>query len=116
MDSLNLLIFGAPGSGVSTLSKRLSDTLNLPCIALHTNRNPPDAGDPTPIIKEEFIELTNHINAKKGYLIDGSPCLLNWDLGKLDGIIYLMTPKLQRLQRLREREIASQGTPTHLWP
>ncbi len=106
---MNLLVFGAPGSGVSTLSERLSDTLNLPCIALHTNQTPPDAGDPIPIPKEEYTELINQINAKKGYLIDGSPCLLNWELGKLDGIIYLMTPKLQRLQRLREREIASQG-------
>ena len=34
MQALNLLVFGAPGSGVSTLSKNLSKELNFQYVSL----------------------------------------------------------------------------------
>ena len=108
MNAVNLLIFGAPGSGVSTLSEKLSAKLDVPYIKLHNEQKPPDAGDPTIISEEVFVQATNNLK-KKGYIIDGSPCLLSWQLERLNGVIYLITPKLERLQRLRNRELTSQG-------
>ncbi len=109
MQAINLLIFGAPGSGVSTLCEKLSSKLQFSSIILQNRSEPPDSGDPILIGPQELIQMKQQLQETKGYIIDGSPCLMDWSLDELDGIIYLRTPKIQRLQRLRTRELASQG-------
>lgn len=105
----NILIFGAPGSGVSTLVNNLADQLKWPIKHLVMDQIPPDSGDPKPIDKAEFFELVELASSKTGLLIEGSPCLQDWDMQDIDGVIYVRTPRINRLQRLREREIRLQG-------
>ena len=105
----NILIFGAPGSGVSTLVNNLADQLKWPVKHLVVKHTPPDSGDPIPIDKTEFLELRSLLSSNTGHLIEGSPCLQDWDLQNIHRVIYIRTPRITRLQRLREREIKLQG-------
>ena len=109
MQALNLIVFGAPGSGVSTLCQNLSKTYNFHYVTLRNKCQPPDSGDPLPLENQEFEKLKQQLQKTKGYLIDGSPCLLDLNLRDLDGIIYVTTPRIERLKRIREREVAAQG-------
>lgn len=109
MQALNLLVFGAPGSGVSTLCKNLSKALNFQYVSLGNRCEPPDSGDPISINDQELAKLQRQLQETKGHVIDGSPCQLDFSTEELDGIIYLMTPRVQRLQRIRDREVAVQG-------
>ena len=109
MQALNLLVFGAPGSGVSTLSKNLSKELNFQYVSLRNRSTPPDSGDPISINNQELAKLQRQLQETKGHVIDGSPCQLDFSTEELDGIIYLMTPRVNRLHRIREREMIAQG-------
>ena len=109
MQALNLLVFGAPGSGVSTLCKNLSKALNFQYVSLRNRCEPPDSGDPISINNQELAKLHRQLRETKGYIVDGSPCQSDFSTREMDGIIYLMTPRVQRLQRIRDRELAAQG-------
>ena len=109
MQALNLLVFGAPGSGVSTLCKNLSKALNFQYASLRNRCEPPDSGDPISINNQDLAKLQRQLRESKGHIVDGFPCQSDFSTGEMDGIIYLMTPRVQRLQRIRDREVAVQG-------
>lgn len=106
----NIIIFGAPGSGVSTLTENLSAHLKWNLYHLTSKSRPPDSGDPLQIEKAQLDQLQMQISSNAGCLIEGSPCLLNLNLSNVNGVIYVQAPRIQRLKRLREREMKLQGS------
>lgn len=87
-----ILVIGSPGSGKSTLSRKLSETFNLPCIYLDRLFWKPNWVE-TP--KEEFdVLLQNELN-KDCWIIDGNYSrTLPLRLKYADTVIWLNYPRI----------------------
>jgi len=112
MREYKIHIFGASGSGTSTLGQSLALALN--CRWIDTDSvywrptNPPytDAR-PRP---ERLALLKQQLNEQHNYILSGSLCRWADSIkGELTLAIFLQVPTLIRLQRLRERESAQFG-------
>ena len=64
-----IIVIGSPGSGKSTLSRKLKDKFNLPLYYLDMIYHKPDK---TTISNEEFDEKLNQILEKEEWIIDGN--------------------------------------------
>lgn len=64
-----ILVIGSPGSGKSTLSRKLSEILHIPCVHLDLLYH---QADRTTVSREEFDQKLQQILAKKSWIIDGN--------------------------------------------
>jgi adenylate kinase family enzyme len=85
---MKLLVIGCPGSGKSTLSKRLSNKYNVPVLHLdvlkHIDNN-------TRISRDELVQKINEfVNNNDSWIIDGNyMSTLDFRLGLCDKVILL---------------------------
>ena len=87
-----ILVIGSPGSGKSTLSRKLSERLNIPCIHLDRLFWKPNWIS-TP--KEEFDKLIQLELEKDSWIIDGNyKRTLNMRLKYADTVIWLDYPRI----------------------
>ena len=106
-------IFGASGSGTTTLAKTLADTLDVQHFDTDNyfwiQTNPPFQ-----LIREraERQELLRQVLTKNGsWILSGSLCGWgNFAIPMFDLIVYLWVPSTIRMQRLKEREVKRYGS------
>jgi len=107
MSQHRIHIFGASGSGTSTLGQALADRL---CIQFFDaddyywqKTDPPYT---TKNLPEDRVEmLLNDMNKTKGWVLSGS--IVSWGdvfIPLFTQAVYITLPQVIRLQRLRERE------------
>ncbi len=107
-------IFGAPGSGVTTLGKALADRLGF--AHFDTDDFYWFTGDDRPYRRKRNPdhrrrELAAALDsAEAGWVLSGSLC--GWGdvfVPRFDGVIYVWAPVELRLARIRARELARYG-------
>lgn len=102
-----IMIIGSPGSGKSTMARRLSDILNIPAVHLDKLWWKPNWTESS---KEEFdIRLTTELNADS-WIIDGNYSrTMDARLEKADTVILLDFPRHICLIRALKRIITTHG-------
>ncbi|WP_080057376.1 P-loop NTPase family protein [Spirosoma aerolatum] len=109
---MRIHIFGASGSGVTTLGNALSTQTGIPYFDTDAYywipSNPPYLfrRDPT----ERIALLTTDLSHSANWIVGGS--LLNWGdqwLSAFDLAVFLWVPPSLRLERLRKREFERYG-------
>jgi adenylate kinase family enzyme len=111
---MHINIFGASGSGVTTLGKALSEKLDYPYFDSDhyfwflsdppfTNRRLPE---------ERNALINNDMAGFENWILGGS--IINWNNNwKFDLSVFLYIPQEVRLQRLRDREFERYGDIIH---
>ncbi|MFC0517654.1 AAA family ATPase [Mucilaginibacter angelicae] len=111
---MHINIFGASGSGVTTLGKALSEKLNYPYFDSDhyfwfpsdppfTNRRLPD---------ERNALINNEMAGVENWILGGS--VINWNNNwQFNLSVFLYIPQEIRLQRLRDREFERYGDIIH---
>ena len=124
---VNLIIFGAPGSGKGTYASRLKEKLDLYVIATgDLFREMVKQGTPLGVKVKEYVEkgllVPDEITLKvlrqnlamipkgKGFLLDGFPRTIEQakaleELAKIDAVIHLVVPEWIIVERLSSRRI-----------
>ncbi|MEM2368272.1 MAG: nucleoside monophosphate kinase [Candidatus Bathyarchaeia archaeon] len=124
---VNLIIFGAPGSGKGTYASRLKDVLNVAVIATGDIFREMIKGDttlgrkvkayvekgllvPDDITFEVLKESLAKIPKGKGFILDGYPRTTEQakaldEIAKIDAIIHLIVPHWIIVERLSSRRI-----------
>ncbi|MEY8760994.1 AAA family ATPase [Chryseobacterium tongliaoense] len=116
---MKIHIFGASGSGVTTLGKALSEKLNMEYFdsddffwlktkVPFTERQAPETRNAT---------LFQKLNATTNWILGGS--IIHWDeniFPEFDLVIFLYLPQDIRLERLKKREIERYGDEITLNP
>jgi len=124
---VNLIIFGAPGSGKGTYASRLKEKLDLYVIATgDLFREMVKQGTPLGVKVKEYVEkgllvpdeitlevLRQNlamISKGKGFLLDGFPRTIEQakaleELTKIDAVIHLVVPEWIIVERLSSRRI-----------
>jgi adenylate kinase family enzyme len=111
---MHINIFGASGSGVTTLGQALSEKLDCPYFDSDHYfwflSDPPFTNRRLP---EERNALINHEMAgMENWILGGS--IINWNNNwQFDLSVFLYTPQEVRLQRLRDREFERYGDIIH---
>lgn len=108
-----ILIFGAPGAGVTTLGRSLSDRLGMP--VFDTDDYYWFTDDPLPYRRKRNPEhrlrlLTADLDQEPTYIVSGA--LLGWGtplLDRFDLVVYCWRPQSVRLERIHARETARYG-------
>ena len=112
MKSCRIHITGASGSGVTSLGRALADSLAIPHHdtddyfwqpTIPPYRKMRDAGERLKLMREMFLP-------RGGWVLSGS--LNGWGdalIADFDLVVFLVTPREIRLQRLRAREAAHFG-------
>ncbi len=109
-----MLLFGAPGAGVTTLGKTLAQRLNY--TFFDTDDYYWFTDDPLPYRRKRNPEhrlrlLTEDLNqADDRYVVSGA--LLGWGdalLPRFDAVVYRLLPEQIRLERIRRRETGRYG-------
>lgn len=110
--SMKIHIFGASGSGVTTLGNALSNQTGIPYFDTDAYywipTNPPYSSRRNPTERNKL--LTNDLNHSADWIIGGS--LLNWGeqwLSAFDLAVFLWVSPDLRLERLRKREFQRYG-------
>ena len=94
-------VIGCPGSGKSTLSRRLRDATGLPLYHLDAIFWRPDR---TSVPKEEFREIQREILAGDTWIIDGNyQSTIEWRISACDLLILLDYPTELCLEGVRAR-------------
>lgn len=111
--SIKIHIFGASGSGVSTLGRNLSQHYQIPFFDADDyywkQTNPPYL-EANPIESRKYL-LTNALANKSFWIISGS--LASWGdfiQDEFSCAIYLYVPQEERIKRIKKREKESFGT------
>ncbi len=109
---MRLHIFGASGSGVTTLGKSLSEELNLTYFDsddyFWEKSNPPFTIRRDPEIRNKLI--SEELLKEKNWILGGS--IINWGddcFPPFDLVVFLWTPPGVRLSRLKQRELKRYG-------
>lgn len=104
---MKLHVFGAAGSGVTTLGEALSKKLGIPYFDsddyFWLKTHPPFTQRRAPIERNEL--LLKDLQQSKGWILGGS--IINWgeDLFlNFDLVVFLYLPKEIRMERVRKRE------------
>lgn len=112
MSTSRIFVFGASGSGTSTLGRALADMLNLTWI--DTDDIYWERSDPPFRLKRELqarqVLLLDSLAAARGWVLSGSLC--GWGdviIPTIELAIYVYTPKDMRMARLRTRERKRHG-------
>jgi adenylate kinase family enzyme len=107
---MHINIFGASGSGVTTLGKTLSENLGYPYFDSDhyfwfpsdppfTDRRPPE---------ERNTMINNEMAGNENWILGGS--VINWNNNWQFGLsVFLYIPQKVRIQRLQERELERYG-------
>jgi adenylate kinase family enzyme len=119
MQGRRVWVFGAPGSGVTTLGKALAARLDVPFY--DTDDYYWFTDDPLPYRRKRNAQHRLHLlqadlDARAEYLVAGA--LLGWGeslVERFDFIVYRWLPANVRLERIRQREVARYG-PARLAP
>jgi adenylate kinase family enzyme len=111
---MHINIFGASGSGVTTLGNALSEKLGYPYFDSDhyfwfssnppfTNRRPPE---------ERNAMINNEMADNKNWILGGS--VINWNNNwQFDLSVFLYIPPTIRIRRLQEREFERYGDIIH---
>ncbi len=109
---MKLHIFGASGSGVTTLGKHLSLNLNIPYFDsdgyFWEKSNPPFTIRRNPSDRNNLIKAK--LNQNEDWIIGGS--IINWGenvFPAFDLIVFLWIPAEIRIARLKKRELERYG-------
>lgn len=109
---MKLHIFGASGSGVTTLGAALSKRLNIPYFDSDEYFWVPS--DPPYTLKRDPQERNDHmrmaLNRQDDWILGGS--MYNWGEGVyryFDLVVFLWIPPEIRMERIRKREIERYG-------
>ncbi len=109
---MKLHIFGASGSGVTTLGKALSLNLNIPYF--DSDEYFWEISNPPFTIRRNPIDRNNLIKAKlkqsESWILGGS--IINWGedvFPEFDLIVFLWIPPAIRILRLKSRELERYG-------
>lgn len=111
---MHINIFGASGSGVTTLGKALSEKLDYPYFdSDHYFWFPSDPPFTNRRLPEERNALINNEMAgMENWILGGS--IINWNNNwQFDLSVFLYIPQEVRLQRLRNREYERYGDIIH---
>lgn len=111
---MHINIFGASGSGVTTLGKALSEKLDYPYFdSDHYFWFPSDPPFTNRRLPEERNALINNeMTAMENWILGGS--IINWNNNwQFDLSVFLYIPQELRLQRLRDREYERYGDIIH---
>ncbi len=110
---MKIHLFGASGSGVTTLGQRLADEFSCPYFDTDDyfwhKTNPPFRERRLPA--EGNTLLTGDLQSHPNWLLGGS--VINWGeqwLTAFDLAIFLWTPPAIRIMRLQKRELERYGT------
>ncbi|RNA64018.1 adenylate kinase [Chryseobacterium nematophagum] len=110
---MRIHIFGASGSGVTTLGKLLSTELNIEYFDsddfFWLNSELPFTQRRDPEVRNRLI--SQHLNRTKNWILGGS--IIRWGEGvfpEFDLVVFLYLPPHIRLERLKEREYKRYGT------
>ncbi len=109
---MKIIIFGASGSGTTTLGRNLAHTLNyihLDVDAYYWERTNPPFQEKIPLSKRNAL-LATEVKQAENVIVSGS--LVSWgDHWKtvFDLAIFLYLPADIRMKRLREREVERYG-------
>ena len=109
---MKLHIFGASGSGVTTLGQALSLHLNIPYFDsdeyFWEKTNPPFTVKRAPEIRNSMIKTT--LNQTDSWILGGS--VINWGENVFPTfklVVFLWIPPAVRISRLRNRELERYG-------
>jgi adenylate kinase family enzyme len=109
---MKLHLFGASGTGVSTLGEALAAALGVPYFDTDDYfweaTNPPFTARCPPAVRD--ARLAHDLAPHQSWLVGGS--LVGWDenwLTAFDLVVFLYLPPALRLQRLLQREHARYG-------
>jgi adenylate kinase len=124
---VNLIIFGAPGSGKGTYASRLRERLNVEVIATgDVFREMMRENTPLGRVVKEYVEkgllVPDNITLEvlkqslakipkgKGFILDGYPRTIEQakaldEIAKIDAVIHLMVPEWIIVERLSSRRI-----------
>ncbi|RIV19790.1 adenylate kinase [Fibrisoma montanum] len=109
---MKLHLFGASGSGVTTLGTALADVLGYPYFDSDTYywepTNPPFTVRRRPSERDQLIR--DHLAGHEDWILGGS--VINWGdhwLHAFDLAVFLWVPPAIRLERLKQREWSRSG-------
>lgn len=107
---MHINIFGASGSGVTTLGKALSEKLNYPYFDsdhyFWFPSNPPFINRRPP--EERNAMINNEMAGRENWILGGS--VINWNNNwQFDLSVFLYIPQAIRIRRLQEREFERYG-------
>lgn len=109
---MKLHIFGASGSGVTTLGKAISKELNIKYFDsdeyFWTKTEPPFTIRQNPIQRNQLV--LKDLNTTENWILGGS--IIHWGdnlFPTFDLIVFLYLPKETRLERLKKREFERFG-------
>lgn len=112
-------IFGASGSGVTTLGNALAEQLHLPYLDSDTffwePSSPPFTIRRNPINRNEMVQES--LQQTDSWILGGS--IINWGenvFPNFDLIIFLWLPPAIRLERLKTREVERYGEVVYTDP
>ncbi len=109
---MKIHIFGASGTGVSTLGQALAENINLPYFDsddfFWENTNPPFTQRRAAKLRNQLIQ--NELKQSENWILGGS--IINWGaevFPPFDLIVFLWIPSPIRLSRLKQRELERYG-------
>ncbi|MFK7979918.1 MAG: AAA family ATPase [Saprospiraceae bacterium] len=109
---MKIHIFGASGSGTTTLGKALQQKLgyrHLDADDYYWEKTAPPFQVKVPLAKRNQL-ITNHFQAQENCIISGS--MVSWGTAwasAFDLYVFLYLPREIRMQRLKDREIERYG-------
>lgn len=110
---MKLHLFGASGTGVTTLGEALAEKLGIPYFDsdfyFWEPSNPPFTIRRAPEARNKMIR--SHLNRQESWILGGS--IIQWGndvFPPFDLIVFLYLPPATRLARLRNRELNRYGT------
>lgn len=109
---MKINIFGASGTGVTTMGKRLADTLKVPYLDsddyFWENTEPPFTSRRNPQERNQMIR--NELLMTNDWILGGS--VIDWGnnvFPDFDLVIFLYLPNNLRIERLKKRELELYG-------
>jgi len=108
-----ILVIGCPGSGKSTLSRRLKSKLSLPLIHLDKYYHKPNWKEPN---QSEWNKTLLNLMGQNSWIMDGNYAeSFDVRFSKSDTIIYLDYSSVKCFFRVLKRIISDYGKKDQIW-